>query len=132
MRLDLSRRSLAALLLVASRPPPPSHAVQAERLPPSSCSLQALGSTQQALVAVEQLLSDRDRLAEAKAIIDGVDEAVLQKALEACVDPKAFKDQAMNNAAFIVYYEERRYGDLRLEPQTPSLRAEQNGRKKEL
>ena len=38
----------------------------------------------------------------------------------------------MNNAAFIVYYEERRYNDTRLEPQVPSLRAEQNGRKKEL
>lgn len=128
MRLDLARRSLAALLLAASRPPPPLLAAQQ----PASCSLQALSSTQQALVASERLLSDRDRWSEAKAIIDGVDEGALQKALEACVDPKTFKEQAMNNAAFIVYYEERRYGDLRLEPQTPSLRAEQNGHKKEL
>jgi len=36
----------------------------------------------------------------------------------------------MNNAAFIVYYEESRYGDTRLEPQTPSRRAEQMGYKK--
>ena len=34
-----------------------------------------------------------------------------------------------NNAAFIVYYEERRYSDTRLEPQAPGLRALQNGAK---
>jgi len=37
----------------------------------------------------------------------------------------------MNNAAFVVYYEERRYSDTRLEPQTPGLRAQQNGFKRE-
>lgn len=36
-----------------------------------------------------------------------------------------------NNAAFIVYYEERRYGDTRLEPKEPGLRALQNGAKKD-
>ena len=36
-----------------------------------------------------------------------------------------------NNAAFIVYYEEVRYKDTRLEPQTPGLRAQQNGVRRE-
>ena len=36
-----------------------------------------------------------------------------------------------DQAAFAVYYEERRYGDTRLEPQTPGLRAQQNGFKRE-
>ena len=36
-----------------------------------------------------------------------------------------------NNAAFIVYYEEVRYKDTRLEPQTPGLRAQQNGARRE-
>ena len=37
----------------------------------------------------------------------------------------------MDQAAFIVYYEEVRYNDKRLEPQVPSARADQNGKKKE-
>ena len=80
----------------------------------------------------EKLLPTRDRWTEASALLQSVDDATLQKNLDACVDAKTFKDVAMDQAGFIVYYEERRYGDLRLEPQTPSNRAEQNGRKKEL
>ena len=77
------------------------------------------------------MLSDRKRWPQAKSLLDGVGEAALTKSLESCVEPKTLTEQAMNNAAFIVYYEERRYNDLRLEPQAPGLRAEQNGRKNE-
>ena len=58
---------------------------------------------------------------------EAVHEPALKAAFDACTEAVSTKEKLMNNAAFIVYYEERRYGDLRLEPQTPGRRAVQNG-----
>ena len=125
----LTRRALtASLLTLCAQPRAPLLAAQ----PPTSCSLPSLVDAQNKLISAEEMLADRRRWREALSVLDGVDEAALLRALEGCVDPMTFTEKAMNNNAFIVYYEERRYSDLRLEPQTPSLRAEQNGRKKEL
>ena len=52
-------------------------------------------------------------------MLNTLDDGALTKALEAAVDPKSLKDTAMDQAAFIVYYEEVRYNDKRLEPQMP-------------
>ena len=120
---QLTRRALAATLLTLAAHPAPMRAA-----PPATCSLPALTSAQKSLLEAETLLPQRSRWRDAKSLLDGVDSVALEKALDACVDPKTLKEQAMNNAAFIVYYEERRYGDLRLEPQVPSLRAEQVSR----
>jgi hypothetical protein len=126
----LSRRAVAASLITICTHSPSSLLAAP---PPSSCTpaLPTLLSARETLGAAEGLLSASGRWSEAKSRLDAIDDAALQSALDACVESKTFKEQAMNNAAFIVYYEERRYGDLRLEPQAPSLRAEQNGRKKE-
>ena len=125
----LTRRALAAsLLALCAQPPAALLAAQ----PPTACSLPSLVDANNKLISAEKMLADRGRWPEALTVLNGVDEAALLRALEGCVDPKTLTEQAMNNAAFIVYYEERRYSDVRLEPQTPSLRAEQNGRKKEL
>jgi len=126
----LARRAFLYTSALAAVASPPS-AILAAGAPPS-CSPSVLRSAQQTLSEVEQLvLGSPTGWAKAQSLLDTVDAVVLERSLDACVDPKTLKEQAMNNAAFIVYYEERRYGDLRLEPQTPSLRAEQNGKKKE-
>ncbi len=59
-----------------------------------------------------------------------VDSEVLERAFKALTDKKTPKDVAMDQAAFIVYYEEARYKDYRLEPTEPSRRANQNGYRK--
>lgn len=127
---QLSRRAVAASLLAvfASKPPLPLIAASA----PASCQTSSLLEAQKTLEQVEQLLPNRASWPDAAKLLGNLEINALGKSLEVCVDPKSLKDQAMNNAAFIVYYEEARYKDTRLEPQTPSLRAEQNGRKKEL
>lgn len=126
----LSRRSalVASCWLAALSTSPPSSLAAA---PPTACAPSDLLSAQAALERVEKLLPQRTDWPEAAKLLASIDATSMGKALDACVDPKSFKEQAMNNAAFIVYYEEARYKDTRLEPQTPSLRAEQNGRKKE-
>ena len=126
----LPRRAVlaSALALFASQPLP----LLAAPALPSGCSVSALTANLQQLKDTEKLLGDRASWPQAKSLLDAIDSGALEKALEECVNPKTLKEQAMNNAAFIVYYEERRYNDTRLEPQVPSLRAEQNGRKKEL
>lgn len=121
-----SRRAVCASFVSLLGYAPPQPAVAA-----GSCSVAGLEATRQQLAAAEALLPTPARWSEASKILDAIDLDAMAAALDSCVDPKSFKEQAMNNAAFIVYYEEARYGDLRLEPQTPSARAEQNGRKKE-
>ena len=123
----LARRAVAASLLTFIARPDPLPAAA-----PPSCSRSALTTIRETLAQSEKLLPTRDKWPEAQSLLNGVDDAALQKNLDACVESKTFKDVAMDQSAFIVYYEERRYGDTRLEPQTPSLRAEQNGKKKEL
>ena len=127
---ELSRRGalVASCWLAALSTSPPSSLAAA---PPTACAPSDLLSAQAALERVEKLLPQRTDWPEAAKLLASIDATSMGKALDACVDPKSFKEQAMNNAAFIVYYEEARYKDTRLEPQTPSLRAEQNGRKKE-
>ena len=131
MRLSagLPRRAIlaSALAAIVSHQPLPLLAA-----PSPDCNIAMLQSSRQTIVEAEALLPNRADWPAATARLDAIDEKALERALDACVDPKTLKDQAMNNAAFIVYYEERRYNDVRLEPEKPSLRAEQNGRKKEL
>jgi len=69
------------------------------------------------------------QLREAASILGTreLDAASLSALFEAVTEKPSATEQAMNNAAFVVYYEEARYGDMRLEPQTPGLRAQQNG-----
>ena len=108
----LSRRALILALGAATAPPPrPSHA--------ATDGLSQLRAAQQTLVRVDGLLPERGSWPEAQRLLNTLDDGVLTKALEAAVDPKSLKDTAMDQAAFIVYYEEVRYNDKRLEPQTP-------------
>ena len=109
---DLTRRALILALGAATAPPPkPSHA--------ATDGLSQLRAAQQTLVRVDGLLTERGSWPEAQRLLNTLDDGVLTKALEAAVDPKSVKDIAMDQAAFIVYYEEVRYNDKRLEPQTP-------------
>ena len=124
-----TRRGALLATALALTPPP---ARLAAATPPQACSLSQLGVAQQILTDVERLLPERSSWVQAQSRLESLEDATLQRSLAACVDPKTLKETAMNNAAFIVYYEERRYNDLRLEPEVPSLRAEQNGRIKEL
>ena len=149
----LTRRALILALGAATAPQPkPSHA--------ATDGLSQLRAAQQTLVRVDGLLPERGSWPEAQRLLNTLDDGALTKALEAAVDPKSLKDTAMDQAAFIVYYEEVRYNDKRLEPQTPvrqgsnpgltsrhqaalllthtcaprlgqSARADQNGKKKE-
>lgn len=52
--------------------------------------------------------------------------------LDALTQKESAVESAMQNAAFIIYYEERRYSDLRLEPKEPGLRAKENGFRSDL
>ena len=125
MRLALSRRALATCLAAAIT-------IDRDKVSAaSSCSQPVLLNAKRELEAATELLPDKSRWGEAFKILSALDSNALERALEICVDAKSLKDQAMNNAAFIVYYEERRYNDVRLEPKTPSSRAEQNGARKE-
>ena len=124
MSLVASRRAVGGLLvaLLAQRPPPPATAKGSA--PPS---VQAL---LEVMLSVDGLLADRATWKQAESQLEGLSEESLARAFDAAIEPPTAKDRLMDQAAFIVYYEERRYGDLRLEPQTPSRRAEQNGLKK--
>ena len=122
----LSRRAFAFALSAAITAPLRERAAHAADGP-----LAQLQSAQQTLGKVDGLLAARSSWPEAQRLLSTLDDGVLSKAFEACADPASAKDVLMQNAAFIVYYEEVRYNDKRLEPTTPSVRAEQNGRKKE-
>jgi hypothetical protein len=86
------------------------------------------------LKLVNELVADPARWPEVEAMLKAppLENSALSKAFEAVVDPPTAKDRLMDQAAFIVYYEEVRYNDRRLEPQTPSRRATQNGLKREV
>ena len=108
----LTRRALILALGAATAPQPkPSHA--------ATDGLSQLRAAQQTLVRVDGLLPERGSWPEAQRLLNTLDDGALTKALEAAVDPKSLKDTAMDQAAFIVYYEEVRYNDKRLEPQMP-------------
>ena len=120
----LSRRAFVLALGAATVPPPkPSFA--------ATDGLAQLRAAQQTLARVDGLLPEQGSWLEAQRLLSTLNDGVLTKALEASTDPVSVKDRAMDQAAFIVYYEEVRYNDKRLEPQTPSARADQNGKKKE-
>ena len=125
----LSRRALTTIALSAATTLPlHQHTAAAAADAGPLAQLQAAQST---LAKVDSLLTQKGSWPEAQRLLSSLDDGVLTKALEACADPASLKENLMNNAAFIVYYEERRYADTRLEPQTPGARAEQNGKKKE-
>lgn len=132
MRVLLSRRAATAALLstVNLLTPFPSPAV------PSASTLAPIVTLRAQLDRVNGLLSAESgtaALQKVSTVLEGstFETNALQRAFDAYTEPLSAKETAMNNAAFIVYYEERRYGDTRLEPQTPGRRAEQNGYKKE-
>ena len=127
----ISRRALTTSLLavLSSSSCDTALNLPAAAAPAGACSTASLLSTWKTLEAAERLLPEKSRWAEAAELLKSLDAKALAKSLDACVEPKTLTEQAMNNAAFIVYYEEKRYNDLRLEPQTPGLRAEQNGHK---
>lgn len=96
----------------------------------TSSPLDTVLRAQQQLESARLLLKDRNKWDEAATLLTAA-ESGLEKALESMVEQPSLKEKAMNNAAFIVYYEERRYADTRLEPQDPGRRAEQNGARKD-
>lgn len=131
---QLSRRASFAVLAAATSVSLPgldgmAHAAASSAA--ASGPLAQLTETQQTLKAVDGMLLEPPRWNEAQKLLNGLDVTVITKALDACADPASMKENLMNSAAFIVYYEEARYGDLRLEPQAPNRRAEQNGKKRE-
>ena len=132
MRLQLSRRAATAALISTVNFLGPLSAPAV----PSASTLAPIVTLRTQLQGVNALLSAEEgaaALAKASAVLDGsiFEPSAMQRAFDAYTDQPSAKETAMNNAAFIVYYEERRYGDLRLEPQVPGKRAEQNGFKKE-
>ena len=97
-------------------------------------SLAALTEAQAKLKEVDGLLALPSQWPEAAQVLSAppLQVSTLTKLFDAAIDQPTAKERVMDQSAFIVYYEEARYGDLRLEPQTPSRRAEQNGLKKEM
>ena len=126
--MSLSRRIAgASLLALLSHPTPPATAASA---PVSS----GLGVVDQLLGDVAQMLGDRERWPQAAKLLEApeLQPVSLNRLFDSCIERPTVKDRLMDQAAFIVYYEEVRYNDLRLEPEQPSRRAEQNGLKKEV
>ena len=133
MRLEIDRSlaiAAAATSVLSACNTLPAHAA-------ARCSIEQVITAENAVNSAKRVLLSNDKsisgdaMQEAKSLLDGLGAKELSQSLEACVEPKSLKDRAMDQAAFIVYYEEVRYGDTRLEPQVPSKRAEQNGRMKE-
>ena len=126
--MKLSRPAfLSALSTLALQPRPPAIAA-----PPRACEPAQLQAALVVLDRVDGLIASPSGWAEASSLLD--QEVLLTRlptALDACTAQPTAKDKLMNNAAFIVYYEEARYGDNRLEPQEPGLRAKQNGYRRE-
>ena len=126
--LPLGRRALVTSLLTGLALPGSGPALAA------GPALAPLQEAQAKLRSVDDLLKEPARWPEASAILKAppLQESTLTRLFEAAVDQPTTKDRLMDQAAFIVYYEEVRYNDKRLEPVTPSRRAEQNGLKKEV
>jgi hypothetical protein len=126
--LRIPRRLLVAALVSSSLSRlNPAFAAPASRF-------ESLLVAQAKLKLVNELVADPARWPEVEAMLKAppLENSALSKAFEAVVDPPTAKDRLMDQAAFIVYYEEVRYNDRRLEPQTPSRRATQNGLKREV
>ena len=127
-QLSIPRRLLVAALVSSSL----------SRLNPAFAApaspFESLLVAQSKLRLVDGLVADPARWPEVEAVLKAppLENSALSKAFEAVVDPPTAKDRLMDQAAFIVYYEEVRYNDRRLEPQTPSRRATQNGLKREV
>eukprot|EP00310_Coccolithus_braarudii_P014895 CAMPEP_0183351080 /NCGR_PEP_ID=MMETSP0164_2-20130417/23351_1 /TAXON_ID=221442 /ORGANISM="Coccolithus pelagicus ssp braarudi, Strain PLY182g" /LENGTH=181 /DNA_ID=CAMNT_0025523179 /DNA_START=1 /DNA_END=549 /DNA_ORIENTATION=+ len=123
----IARRALALVPALALLPARPSLA-----LTKRETSLAQLMTLRDGLVEVEAgtRSSDWDT---ALRVVSGrpFERATLEKAFDEYTEKPSAQETAMNNAAFIVYYEERRYSDTRLEPQEPGLRAKQNGFRRE-
>ena len=66
-----------------------------------------MNSAKRVLLSNDKSISG-DAMQEAKSLLDGLGAKELSQSLEACVEPKSLKDRAMDQAAFIVYYEEVR------------------------
>lgn len=95
-------------------------------------ALNSLSAAEQKLRQCAQLVSSTpsiEQLREALEIVGSreLDRGYLASLFEVVTEKPTATEKAMNNAAFIVYYEEARYKDTRLEPQAPGLRAQQNG-----
>lgn len=123
----IARRAVVTSLLGLVCKPPASHAVQQSALMP-------LEAAQAQLVVIGRLLESESKWPEAARLLQAppLQESTLAQAFDAVIDKPTAKDRLMDQAAFVVYYEEARYKDNRLEPQKPSRRAEQNGLKKEV
>ena len=125
MNSSIGRRGVFASLLALVAQP---RALPAPAAPPALEGLQAT------LIKVDGMLGDASKWPQAAALLEApeLQEKALAKIFDAVIDPPTLKDRAMDQAAFIVYYEEKRYNDFRLEPQEPSRRANQNGLKREI
>ena len=127
LRIPPRRLLVAALVSSSLSRLNPAFAAPASRF-------ESLLVAQAKLKLVNELVADPARWPEVEAMLKAppLENSALSKAFEAVVDPPTAKDRLMDQAAFIVYYEEVRYNDRRLEPQTPSRRATQNGLKREV
>ena len=117
------RAAVLASFCALCAPPLPGFAAT-----PHVCAAR-LQEAVQVLDRVDTLLALRPSWPEAAALLRSptLQESALSKSFDECTQPPTAKENLMDKAAFIVYYEERRYNDLRLEPQTPGRRAVQNG-----
>ena len=127
----VSRRAVSAAVLAAVSAAPqvcvlPASAGSSRCIP--TRPLEALRTLERVdvLLAKPSSWSEAAELLEAPPLGTG-----LAAVLDACTEQPGLKDNLMNNAAFLVYYEEARYKDTRLEPQEPGLRARQNGARRE-
>ena len=100
----------------------------------ADAALSLLDSARLKLSRADELIPDQTRWTEVETLLTGPEfqNDVLMRAFDTVVDPPTVKDRMMDQAAFIVYYEEKRYNDFRLEPQVPGRRAQQNGFKKDV
>jgi hypothetical protein len=100
--------------------------------PTRDAAIRSLSAAEEQLARCTRLVASGaslEQLREAASIMGAreLDESTLTALFDVVTEKQSATEKAMNNAAFVVYYEEARYGDTRLEPQTPGLRAQQNG-----
>lgn len=100
--------------------------------PTRDAAIRSLSAAQEQLAMCSRLVASGpslEQLREAASIMGTreLDEANLAALFDVVTEKQSATEKAMNSAAFVVYYEEARYGDTRLEPQTPGVRAQQNG-----
>jgi hypothetical protein len=100
--------------------------------PTRDAAICSLWDAEKQLVRCNRLIASGpslEQLREAASIMGTreLDETNFAALFDVITAKPSATEKAMNSAAFIVYYEEKRYGDTRLEPQTPGMRAQQNG-----